>query len=809
MFSKLRSPRPWVAIALLVACCFSLAPIAVGRTRLQEKKDASRPTNRLAKESSPYLLQHAHNPVDWFPWCPEAFAKAKNEKKLVFLSIGYSSCHWCHVMERESFSNDGVAQLMNRSFVCIKVDREERPDIDTIYMAALNVQGSRGGWPLSMFLTADGKPIVGGTYWPPDDKELPSGTVRGFKSILLLMEEWQKNEPAKLNAQAEKLADLSRQALQQSQLGKAVADLDRGLVSGTIKALEEEYDPQFGGFGDKSRGFKGSKFPIPCNLDLLVREAERVPSEKSLAMLVGSLDQMMLGGIHDHLGGGFHRYSTDRSWTVPHFEKMLYDNAQLMEVYARAYALTRKPAYRRCVLDTADFIQARLTAPDGVFYAALDADADGVEGRTYVWTSEETAASLKGIADAALFQEVYGLSKPANFEDKFHILRMDQSIESWAKTKNLAEKELVAKLLEPKLTLAKVRAGRAQPTLDTKVLTSWNGLTIAGLATAGKLLGEPSLIERAAKAADQLLAGVRTPKGGLSRVYSGAGKQGRVPGYLDDYAHLVHGLLCLHEATGAQRWLDAAKSLTDEMIASFGDRQDGGFFYTSKAHEALFARSKDQFDGALPSGNSMAARNLVQLFQLTGEPRYRQWAETTFKCFAVSLKANPTGSVTMAAALSSFLEMGKTKSQVEAVAFAAPGQDGPTKSESVVKITAQLKPEQPPADGKQEVTMTLNIDKGWHLYANPPGQDDFVPSQTMVTLEAKKPLADLKITYPDGKEIVDPALGRYRIYEDKIVIKATFKRAPGDASPVELKFKFQSCSDKTCLLPGGKTLTVP
>lgn len=268
MFSRLGNPRPWGAAILFLACWISLAPVARGRAIPQEK---SRPghTNRLARESSPYLLQHAHNPVDWFPWGAEAFAKAKAEKKLVFLSIGYSSCHWCHVMERESFANEGVAALMNRSFVCIKVDREERPDIDAIYMAALNVQGSRGGWPLSMFLTADGKPIVGGTYWPPEDKEVPGGSVRGFKSILLLMEQFQKNEPNKLVEQAEKLADLSRQALAQSQLGKAIADPDRSLVLGAVAALVEEYDPKWGGFGSKAHDFAGTKFPIPCNFDLL------------------------------------------------------------------------------------------------------------------------------------------------------------------------------------------------------------------------------------------------------------------------------------------------------------------------------------------------------------------------------------------------------------------------------------------------------------------------------------------------------------------------------------------------------------
>jgi uncharacterized protein YyaL (SSP411 family) len=808
MYFGLGNPRPWALAAFVLTCGLSLASVVEGRTSTQEKK-TTQTTNRLAKESSPYLLQHAHNPVDWFPWGAEAFAKAKSEKKLVFLSIGYSSCHWCHVMERESFANEGVAQLMNRSFVCIKVDREERPDIDAIYMAALNVQGSRGGWPLSMFLTADGKPIVGGTYWPPEDKELPGGTVRGFKNILLLMEKFQKDEPEKLTAQAAKLAEFTRQALARNQLGKAVADPDRSLVAGAVAALLEEYDPKWGGFGAADRDFVGTKFPVPCNFDLLLGELSRKPDEKIRAAVESSLDQMIRGGIHDHVGGGFHRYSTERTWTVPHFEKMLYDNGQLLEVYAKAYALTGKLAYRTCVLDIAGFIRDRLTSPEGVFYASLDADADGVEGKTYVWTDGEAAGALKGIENAALFQEIYGLEKPVNFEAKFHILRQEKSAEAWAKEKGTNEQQLLLQLAEPRRALKHVRDHRAQPSLDSKVLTSWNGLTIAGLALAGKYLGEPSLIERAARAADRLLADARTSSGGLSRVYMGTGKPGRLPAYLDDYTHLVHGLLSLHEATGAARWLDAAKSLTDSMVASFSDTKDGGFYYSSKDHEELFARSKDQFDGATPSGNSMAARNLVQLWRLSAEPRYRQLAEGLFKSQAAALKANPAGSVTMAAALSAFLDQGKPQPAVEAVAFAAPSQDGPTKSDSVVKISAKATPEKPGADGKQEVTVTMTIDKGWHLYANPPGQEDFITSQTVLNVEAKKPLKDVKVTYPEGKEIIDPTLGRYRVYEDKVVLKATLQRSPGDASPLELKFKFQSCNDRQCLLPASKTVTVP
>jgi uncharacterized protein YyaL (SSP411 family) len=805
MLSRLLSLRAWLVTAFLLTSGLLLVRPAAGNMYQEEKKDAARPANRLAKESSPYLLQHAHNPVDWFPWCPEAFAKAKAEGKLVFLSIGYSSCHWCHVMERECFANDDVAKLMNRSFVCIKVDREERPDIDTIYMTALNVQGTRGGWPLSMFLTADGKPIVGGTYWPAEDKVTADGTIRGFKSVLKLMEEFQKEEPAKLAAQATKLADFTRQALAQGQLGKPIGELDRKVVTATSKALKEEFDPKFGGFGSKTRNFAGTKFPMPANFDFLLSELQRASNEELKNVVVHSLDQMMQGGIYDQLEGGFHRYSTERTWTVPHFEKMLYDNGQLLEIYARAFAQTRKPAYKRCAQEIAEFIRKRLTSPEGVFYSALDADTAGVEGSTYVWSDADVDSALKGVPKAELFKTVYGLNSKANFEEKLHILRSEKSLADFAQGNSVPEAQFVAMLSGPKQALLRVRDQRPQPFLDTKVLTCWNGLTIAGLATAGKVLKDPELTARAAAAADLLLTRARTEKGGLNRVYEGAGKAVRIPGYLDDYTHFVHGLLCLHEATGSEKWLTAARTLTDYMLTSFADKEAGGFYYSSDEHEKLFARSKDQFDGAIPSGNSMAARNLVKLGKLTNDVRYTAAANSTFKSAAQTLVSNPAGAVTMAAAFSDLLGAEVVKPEIETVAFANP-QDGPTKSDSVVKVASSVKAV---ANGKQELTITLTVDKGWHLYANPPGQDDFVPSQTVMTVEAKKPIVDLDIKYPDGKDVFDQILGKYKVYEDKVELKATFKRTAGDTSPLEVKLKFQSCSDKTCLLPATKTLSIP
>ncbi|HEX5270637.1 MAG TPA: thioredoxin domain-containing protein [Gemmataceae bacterium] len=614
--------------------------------------DEPKHTNRLSKESSPYLLQHAHNPVDWYPWGDEAFAKAKKENKLVFLSIGYSSCHWCHVMERESFENEAVAKLLNDWFVCVKVDREERPDIDTVYITALSVMERSGGWPLTMFLTPDAKPIFGGTYWPPDDKEIDGKTVKGLKSILKTAHEAWKEDPKALQEHADTVARGTRLALESSTRGAALVEPNRDLVTAAVDALKEEFDPEYGGFGNPSKKFRGTKFPIPPNLGLVQAEARRTKSEELAKVRDVTLDHMAMGGIYDHLGGGFHRYSTERTWTVPHFEKMLYDNAELAEVYARAWQATKKPLYRKVVAETLAFVGRELTGPDGAFYSALDADSDGTEGRFYVWTAKEIDGVLTDKAGAELLKKVYGVDGPPNFEEKYHILLL----------KSVPDAETEKRLAPLRQKLFEARAKRVRPFLDTKVLTAWNGQMIAGYAVAGQMLDEPKYTAAAAKAADFVLAKLRTKDGRLMRTYGarpGGSAEAKLNAYLDDYAFLVHGLLCLHDATKDKKWLDEARALTDVMVKYHLDEKWGGFFYTSNDHEKLFARGKDQYDGAQPSGNSMAAQDLVRLWQKTGEQRYRELAEKTFKAFAGSMKENPAALTTMAEALARYLDAGK------------------------------------------------------------------------------------------------------------------------------------------------------
>jgi uncharacterized protein YyaL (SSP411 family) len=768
--------------------------------------DKGRPANRLARETSPYLLMHAHNPVDWYPWGPDAFARARKEGKLVFLSIGYSSCYWCHVMERESFENPDVARLLNQWFVSVKVDREERPDVDSTYMTAINVLGQNGGWPLSMFLTADAKPIVGGTYWPPEDREVNGRKARGFKSILKFIHDWQAEKPDEVRQQADQLAAATAEVLAGLGHGVAVVDLDRGLVTAAGDAVKEEYDPQFGGFGSPGRGFRGPKFPVPSYLKLLLAEAERTKSAELTAMVTHSLDRMAEGGVYDQLGGGFHRYSTERTWTVPHFEKMLYDNAQLAEVYARAYRLTGKPLYRRVVAETLEFVSREMTAPGGGFYSALDAETNGEEGRFYVWTDRELDDALAGSPDAGLFKKVYGADAGPNFEGRYHVLVMAKPLAEAARDLKLSDESLEARLAPLRRKLFEARAARVRPFLDTKVLTGWNGQMIAGYAVAGRELQERRYTEAAARAAEFVLGRLRDKDGRLFRTFGGRpGEPGeaRLNGYLEDYAYLVHGLLALHDATAEAKWLDTARALADTMVRRYGDPERGGFFFTSGDHEKLFARAKDQYDSAQPSGNSVAAADLVRLWTKTRDGRYRDLAEKTFKAFAGSLKSNPSSLTAMACGLGLYLDARAAPPPEEPKAIQGGG--GAKRSDNVVEVKATA--DKPDGDGKQTVSVTLTIEPGWHLYANPV-PPDFPGIPTTVTVTGAPKPEEVKVEYPKGTLVRDAFAGDHFIYEGTVTVKAAVRRAKGDSGPLEVSIKLQACNKDKCLLPATVKQTV-
>jgi uncharacterized protein len=622
------------------------------------EKPAAKHTNRLAKETSPYLLQHAHNPVEWYPWGEEALAKAKAEGKLIFLSIGYSSCHWCHVMERESFHDEEIAAFLNKHFVCIKIDREERPDIDAIYMTALSVyhqiagEPRGGGWPLSMFLTPEAEPFLGGTYFPARDGDREG--MPGFLTIIGKVQEFWAKFPDKIREDAKTITRFTKAEMEAKRTSPLVP-LDESLVPPVQAALDDQFDPKYGGFGYGPNP-RRPKFPEPSNLVFLIDRVQRHKDARAQEMLVGSLAGMQQGGIRDHLGGGFHRYSVDRYWQIPHFEKMLYDNGQLASVYAEAFALTGRDDFRRTTQELCDFLLREMRDRSGGFYTAIDADSEGEEGKFYRWDKAEVEKALTA-DEFALVAQVYGLDRDPNFEEKFYAPQLSQPLADVAKELSLSEADLEARLVPIRQKLLAIRNQRIRPITDTKLLAADNGLAIGGLADAGRILKEPRYIEAATQAAEFVLTKLRADDGRLKRTYSAG--EARLNAYVNDYAFVVDGLLRLHAATGDKRWLTAASELTDKQIELFADEAAGGFYFTSKDHEALLARGKEVVDTAIPAGNSVSADNLVRLAVLLERPEYLPRASKTILSAATILEGSPSSVPRMASVIPALLEARK------------------------------------------------------------------------------------------------------------------------------------------------------
>ncbi|HEV3120698.1 MAG TPA: thioredoxin domain-containing protein, partial [Isosphaeraceae bacterium] len=643
--------RAAAAGVTLVVLCMSCPGDRLIASPEQEAKGKEAFTNRLAKETSPYLLLHAHNPVDWYPWGPEAFAKAKAEGKPIFLSVGYSSCYWCHVMERESFSDQAIAKVLNERFVCVKVDKEERPDVDQVYMTALLALGQGGGWPMSMFLTPDGRPFFGGTYFPPRDHE----GREGFASLLgRVVEAWRDQRDA-LDKDAGRLAAATRRILERSAALRKVP-LTREITADGQAALAEHFDPEYGGFGYDAQNSHKPKFPEASNLLFLLERsarAGRTPGEadsKSTArapmvMVDRTLDHLARGGIRDHLAGGYHRYSTERTWTVPHFEKMLYDNAQLATVYLLAFEATANPRWRAEAEAIFGFVAHSLTGPEGGFYAALDSEVAGAEGQYYVWTRAEVRKVLGNDAEFDVFARVYGLDRDPNFEDGRYVLFEPLERSESAKVVGLPPGDLETRLAPLRAKLLAEREKRAGPLRDDKVLTAWNGLMIAAYAEGYRVLKDPRYRAAAEKAADFLLATLRTADGRLLRTYRAG--QAKLPAYLEDYAFLAHGLLRLHAATADSKRLEQARVLVDRMLSDFADPKEGGFYFTASDHESLFSKAKEPYDTALPSGNSVAIRCLIALSRQAGEAHYLDTARQALTAFSNTLAENPTGAPLM------------------------------------------------------------------------------------------------------------------------------------------------------------------
>ncbi|MFL2869872.1 MAG: thioredoxin domain-containing protein [Pirellulaceae bacterium] len=607
-----------------------------------ETEKANQKTNRLINETSPYLLTHAHNPVDWYPWGDEAFKKAKDEGKLIFLSVGYSSCHWCHVMERESFMDDEIAEFLNEHFVCIKVDREERPDVDQIYMAAIQALSGRGGWPMSVFMTGEAKPFFGGSYFPARDGDREG--LPGFLTLIKRIDDVWTDQPELLERDAERLTEFVKNRLD-GRAPQSLTPLGSDLLRDVRDALAERFDPQHGGFGFNPTNPMQPKFPEPSNFEFLMfwiemQQDDDVDVEPELQMLTHSLDKMAMGGIRDHLGGGFHRYSVDRFWAIPHFEKMLYDNGQLASVYSTAYALTGNDRYREVVEELLRFVELEMTDDGGAFYSALDADSEHVEGKYYRWTQEEVKEILND-EQYELFADVYGIDLDPNFEEEFYALLLPNH---WSDlVKRLEPWDSLNKKLAPmRAALLEHRSKRVRPLMDDKILTGWNGLMIRGFADSGRLLEQDKYTQMAARAADFCLDNLKDNNGNLLRTYS-QGKA-KLNAYLDDYAFLIEGLIALHKATGDEKWLTSADGLMKTQLERFWDTRSGGFYFTANDHESLLARGKNPVDGARPSGNSTSALNLIYLSKQLDNKEYLDFARRTVQSVSGIIKNSPTAS---------------------------------------------------------------------------------------------------------------------------------------------------------------------
>jgi uncharacterized protein YyaL (SSP411 family) len=592
-------------------------------------------TNRLVHESSPYLRQHAHNPVDWYPWGEEALHRAVTLDRPIFLSVGYSACHWCHVMEHESFEDPEVAEILNEHFVSIKVDREERPDLDQIYMTAVQILTQQGGWPMSVFLTPDLKPFYGGTYFPPDD-----GYGRpSFKRLLrAIVDAWQNRRDDLVDQAGQITENIQRVA----RLESAPGDLDDSLLRHAAAELERRVDRQYGGFGS------APKFPHPMDLRLHLRGWKRFGDQDALDVVRLTLDYMARGGMYDHLGGGFHRYSTDARWLVPHFEKMLYDNALLVPAYLEAFQVTGEPYYRQVVEESLAYVLREMTGPKGAFYSTQDADSEGEEGKFFVWSAAEVEQIL-GKELAEVFADVYDVTPEGNWEGH-NILHRSRSDEQNARLLRRDVGELRAALGEARQKLFAVRSQRVRPGRDEKVLTSWNGLMIAAFAQAAQVLDRVEYATAAARAADFLLTQMRNPEGRMCRTWS-QGTGAKLNAYLEDYAFLIDALVTLYETTFEPRWIADALDLARVMIDQFWDAKDTGFFFTGRDHETLITRTKDATDSSTPSGNAMAVLGLVRLARLTGRSDLEEKAQATLRLFRGLLAGNPLAAAQMLLAL--------------------------------------------------------------------------------------------------------------------------------------------------------------
>jgi hypothetical protein len=735
---------------------------------------ASGRQNRLAAESSPYLLLHASNPVDWHPWGREAFEKARREDKPIFLSVGYSTCYWCHVMERQCFSDPEIARQLNDGFVSVKLDREERPDLDEIYMTATQLLTRSGGWPNSLFLTHDLKPFFAGTYFPPTDEHGRPGFPRVLAS---LGESWRTRRDSVIE-QAEAVAQAIRE-----QMGASAAPSGplpgAGVVASAQSLLARRFDPEWGGFGG------APKFPSPSNLCFLLDRARGADAEAE-KMLVATLAGMARGGIHDQVGGGFHRYSTDAEWLVPHFEKMLYDNATLGVLYAEAASRAPGAGFERVAATTLDFVLAELTAPEGGFLSAIDAETDGDEGAYYTWTRDELKTILGGERDA-LLAPVFGFDGRPNFEAGRFVLHLPEDLAAPARRMGVSVEELLRRIEPGRAALLEARWERKRPLVDDKVLTDWNGLMIGAMARAGELLAAPRYGDAAARAANFVLGHLGEPGSGLL-LHTYRGGAAKFPAMLDDYAFLVAGLLELHAASREERWLAEARRLTAEQDLRLWDRDGGGYFAAGEDPDLLL-RSKAAHDGAVASGNGVAALNLIELGIRTGDPAYREHAEQLLRACGAAIAEWPLAHVTLVRALARLGRFEERSPRPRSVDAAA---------EAVVTARGTLGAL---AEGAwRRFVLELSIREGWHVNAHPAS----LPSLVATAVDPGR--GQLRgVRYPPGEPLrSELSSDSIAVYTGEVEVEGEVEM--GDGAP-SVRLTYQPCDEARCLPP--VTLEIP
>ena len=710
--------------------------------------------NQLILEDSPYLIQHAHNPVHWHSWGNEAFAKAKRENKPVFLSIGYSTCHWCHVMEEESFDNPDIAEVLNKYFISIKVDRESRPDVDAVYMQAVTLLTGRGGWPMSNFLTTEGKTFLGDSYFPPEP----------FKKLLLRVNEVWHHQQALVLKRADEVADAvasSQQTSHQSQT------LDLELLQQATKQLIDSQDLEYGGFG------QNMKFPNELLLSFLLEAYQRFDDTQALLVVEKSLQAMGQGGIYDQVGGGFHRYATDRKWLIPHFEKMLYNQAQLTDVYLQTYQLTGKVEYARIAKQTLDYVINDMQAEKEGFYSATDADSNGKEGEYFVWTPSQIKQALSPeFAERAM--DLYGVTAQGNFEGH-SILFLPISLENYAQKHNISLEKLLSEVEQIRTGLKRFRKQRVAPLLDDKIVTAWNAMMLESLVLASEVVKDPQYLEVAEKTAYWLWNNNRQVSGELWRIHW----QGHssISGNQQDYAFFASALLKLYDTTGDEQWLKKTQFVADTMIKLFWDGKQSGFFMnTTSETESMMVRPKDINDNAMPSANAVATTVLAQLSKRVANLDYTKKSSATFAAFSTKIKQSPTSFTRFlsAAALLNHAEMGTTQ-------YAAKG---------AVIIRAKR-------SEKNKVVVSIHIKPGWHINAHEPFQKDLIA--TKINLENG---AFEQVLYPPA---IVKKLGfgkqKLALYENLSTITAILPNNLKNKSHFSILLQIQACNDKHCLAP--------